>query len=343
MSSKKEGNDFMKGCFVCFFRKIIPLFLCLLIVLTPFSVYALDTKLVEDEISWIDRGETVTYKSDDYFQGFSKYIADSDEGCFYFFARFTDYRIDTESDENIALSVTVKNDVHSFTFKVDKDGIVGTSDDVEAYSNFSETSCMRQGGGMFVAFKLKNKADRTRNNLISCEYYCGDHLTYTMLAGVSLDMYVPQTQKTVSDKTTREMPQKNASANNTNPASEAEKEHSTKFSGTGKISIGNTDETAADVQNSPSKFSGADTAGEADENFAAQDWNYKSSEQSDMGQNYDRVNMTQAFSLQSKLLIAVFAVLFSVGIICIVIGLVNKKNAEKDKTENTESEDEYSS
>lgn len=320
-----------------FFGKIIPLFLCLLIVLTPFSVYALETDLVDDEVNWIDKGETVTYNSD-YFQGFSKYIADSEEGCFYFFARFTDYRIDTEINENIALSVMVKNAARSFRFKVDKNGIVdGTNDDIEIHSNFSEASCLRQGGGVFVAFKLKNKTDRALNNSISCEYYCGDNLTYNMLDGVSLDMYVPQTQKSTSDKTSKAATQRATNVNNTKAsAAETDNESSTKFSGTGKIINENTNKNEYSSKNSYSKFSGEGTIAEFDNGFTQNYESYNSSEKSDNGENNFSDSVNKTLSTQSKLLIAVFVILFSVGVICIIIGCVNNRNTEKDKAENSE-------
>lgn len=328
----------MKGWFKSFFRKIIPLFLCLLIVAVPFSAYAMDKGLVDSELSWIDRGDTVNYNSE-YFQGFSKYIVDRDEGCFYFFARFTDERIDTESDDNISLGVTVKNDVRSFYFEVDKDGIVnGKNNDVEVYCNFSEASCQRQGGGIFVSFRLKNITDRTLNNLISCEYYCGENLTYDMLDGISLDMYVPQTQKSTSDKTAKTTTQKESKANSTKSTSnKAEIESRTKFSGTGKISNENADTNT--VQNHSSKFSGSGAISQSENSNALNIESYESSELVDNNVNNDNSNIRQALSTQSKLLIAVFAVLFIVGVICIVIGSLNRKNTEKDKAESIEADE----
>lgn len=327
----------MKGWFKRFFAKIIPLFLCLFIVSAPLSAYALDTGFVDDERNWIDKGDTVNYNSE-YFQGFSKYIVDCDEGCFYFFARFTDYRIDTESDENISLGVTVKNDVRSFYFKVDKDGIInGEKEDAEVYCNFSEASCQRRGGGIFVAFKLKNKTDRTQNNLISCEYYCGENLTYNMLDGISLDMYVPQTQKSTSDKTAKTTTRKELKVSSTkSTSSESVIDTSTKFSGTGTAANRDVNKNTDGLYNDTTQFSGSNVNSETQDSNFQNIESYESNALADIGGSYDNGNTVQTMSIHSKLLIAVFAVLFSGGVICIAIGSFNKKNAEKDQTERVE-------
>lgn len=328
----------MKGRFMYFFRKIIPLFVCLAVMLIPFSAAAVNTDLVEDEVYWIDRGETVNYSSS-YFQGFSKYIADEDEGCFYFFTRFTDSRIDMDSNDNITLGFTVKNDSNYYSFKVGKDGILDNqgqnlSDAIEVYYNFSEASCQRQGGGIFVAFKLKNKTDRTRKNSISCEYYCGLDISYNLLDDVELDMYVPETQKSTSNKTTKAAAQASTKSNNTKSTTSKEKntaESSTKFSGSG-------DKLSTTASNKSSKFSGSAAAANTEQTSNENSVSLNESVQLHSAENYNSIGEKQSLSVHSKLLIAVFAVLFSLGVICIIIGCAKNKNPETVKEEIVESD-----
>lgn len=210
---KKIENPFL----YFFLGKIILSAVFLSILLTPFSAFALNTDLVEDELYWIDRGTQINYEKDNYFEGFSKYIADEDEGCFYLFTRFTDYRIDKNSNENITLAFTIKNNVNTYSFQVDKDGTVNstsqnTLNSVEIYYNFDEASCKKQGGGVYVAFKLKNNTDRKLNNSVSCEYSCGLNCTYDLLSNISLDMYVPTTTKSTTQKTAKQTTKKRTRA-----------------------------------------------------------------------------------------------------------------------------------
>ncbi|MDE6155925.1 MAG: hypothetical protein K2F67_05755 [Eubacterium sp.] len=329
----------MKSYFAGFFRKIIPLIICLSVILIPFSAYAVNIDLVDDEVYWIDRGDTVNYNSSD-FQGFSKYIADTDEGCFYFFTRFTDYRIDSDSDENITLGFTVKNDINHYSFKVNKDGIINNQGQnslemIEVYYNFSEASCQKQGGGVFVAFKLKNKTDRTLCNSISCEYYCGLDVSYNLLDDVNLDMYVPETQKSTSNKATKATTQSGTKSNNTKSTTIKEKnttESSTKFSGTG-------DKVNTTRSNSSVKFSGSATAANTEQTDTDNLMTMNEHVQMNSAESYHSINEKQSLSTSSKLLIAVFTVLFSFGLICIIIGSVKNKNAEKIKEECVESDE----
>ncbi|MDE6469585.1 MAG: hypothetical protein K2L19_01000, partial [Eubacterium sp.] len=317
-----------------------PLIICLSVISIPFSAYAVNMDLVDDEVYWIDKGDTVIYNSSD-FQGFSKYIADVDEGCFYFFTRFTDYRIDSNSDENITLGFTMKNDINNYYFKMDKDGIINNQgqnslDMIEVYYNFSEASCQKQGGGIFVAFKLKNKTDRTRCNSISCEYYCGLDISYNLLDDVNLDMYVPETQKSTANKTTKATTQSNTKSNNAKSTTIKEKnttESSTKFSGSGRAvnTTGN---------NNASKYSGTAVPENTENTNTDNSMSMNRSFQENSAEGYNSIGEKQSLSTQSKLLIAVFAVLFSLGVICIIIGSVKNKNAEKIKEESTESDEE---
>lgn len=331
---KKTENPF----FYFFLGKIIPPAVFLSVLLTPFSAFALNTDLVEDELYWIDKGTQINYAKDNYFEGFSKYIADEDEGCFYLFTRFTDYRIDKNSNENITLAFTIKNDVNTYYFQVDKDGTVNstsqnTLNSVEIHYNFDEASCKKQGGGVYVAFKLKNNTDRTLNNSVSCEYSCGLDCTYDLLSNISLDMYVPTTSKTTTQKTAKQTTTKkntSAAASKSSERDNAESENSTKFSGSGT--------TASSGRSSAGSFAKFS----ADTNDIQSDSQALSGEETQIAGSRDTQSKDDAFEItpqnsetklseQAKLLIIIFAVLFVLGVICVMIGTVHSKKKDEDE------------
>lgn len=334
---KKTENPF----FYFFLGKIILPAVFLSVLLTPFSAFALNTDLVEDELYWIDKGTQINYAKDNYFEGFSKYIADEDEGCFYLFTRFTDYRIDKNSNENITLAFTIKNDVNTYYFQVDKDGTVNstsqnTLNSVEIHYNFDEASCKKQGGGVYVAFKLKNNTDRKLNNSVSCEYSCGLACTYDLLSNISLDMYVPTTSKTTTQKTAKQTTKKNtsAAASKSSERDNDGSENSTKFSGSGT--------TASSGRSSAGSFAKFS----ADTNDIQSDSQALSGEETQIAGSRDTQSKDDAFEItpqnsetklseQAKLLIIIFAVLFVLGVICVMIGTVHSKK----KDENEEKED----
>lgn len=306
-----------------FSRKVIPFFIFVGVVFTPFSALALNTDLLEGEVYWIDKGQEINYTADDYFQGFSKYITDEEEGCFYLFSRFTDYRIDPSSKDNITLSFTVKNELNSYVFQVNKDGVTSNSsrnavDAIDIYYNFNEASCKRQGGGIFIAFKLKNDADRALKNTISCEYFCGLSCTYDLFSSIILDMYVPTTTKAESQKTSNQTPAKETTSKSNKV--QTTKEQSTKFSASGSSSTGDTTKFYGGAVSSISSTASSvesdsvDSAGEVD------------SEKNFSSDSYDK---SSTLSKQAKILIAIFAVLFSLGTACVVIGTVNSKKKEE--------------
>lgn len=336
-----------KGIYNGFSTRIIPFFVCLAIIIScPLSAYALNTDLVADEVYWIDKGNEINYDRDDYFAGFSKYIADENEGCFYLFTRFTDYRIDTGSKENITFAFTIENEMNSYYFQIDKDGIVNSSsqnaiDAVDVYYNFDEASCKRQGGGVYIAFKLRNAADRVLKNYICCEYSCGLNVTYNIFENICLDMYVPTTAKSTSQKAVKQTTSKNNSSKATNKATNATenklnasndaKESSTKFSGSGTVY------SSQSSSNNTAKFSAAGQSSDTQVNNEVTGTKETDSdtirENNDSALAMSNENVKPSLSQQAKMMIVIFAVLFVVGVVCVIIGLVNHKKGNADDAE----------
>ena len=119
---------------------------------TPAIALAYNPDLLDDEIYWIDKGTTVSYTSNSYFQGFTKYIANKDDKCFYLFSKFTDYRIDTSSNDNITFSFAIENEVHKYSIQIDKNGVLESSGQnvfnaFNVYYNFDNANCKKQPVG----------------------------------------------------------------------------------------------------------------------------------------------------------------------------------------------------
>lgn len=314
------------------FINTVSFFICLSIAAVPTTCFALNEDLVSDEMYWIDEDAEIIY-SDEYFNGFLKYIADEDEGCFYLCLRFTDSRIDSNCTDNITLAFTVKNDVNTYYFQVDRDGVIKSKsqnslNSFDVYYNFDEASCKRQGGGVFAAFRLKNETDRRLNNYISCEYYCGLSCTYDLFENISLDMYVPTTVKTTAQKTTKQSTtKKNAGStqSKTSKAAESTKaESSTKFSGSGTVSARSGTGSTKFYADTDDTKSNTGT-----ESITEEETDVSEFEQESFAQT--NVNSSTKLSRQAKLLLIIFAVLFAIGILCVIIGTVsNKKTNEPD-------------
>lgn len=325
-----------------FFTLVISLFVCFCIVFTPAIALAYNPDLLDDEIYWIDKGTTVSYTSNSYFQGFTKYIANKDDKCFYLFSKFTDYRIDTSSNDNITFSFAIENEVHKYSIQVDKNGVLESSGQnvfnaFNVYYNFDNANCKKQGGGVFIALEFKDAIDKTLTNKISCEYFCGNSCTYDLFDNAVFDLYVPTTTKPSTTKSTTakqtdsnrlQSSEKCSSTKATVSKSTTEK--STKFSATGSYSINNTTRYITQGQQSADSNYSANMQEVISENTVeAQE---EMVEDTSATLDYDEI----ALSPTSKALIVVFGVVLVTGITCMLIGAFSnkKKSIDKEETEN---------
>lgn len=342
----------VSGKFHRLFANILAITICFSLLLTPAIAKAYNPDLLNDELYWIDKGEAITYTNDDYFQGFTKYIAHKQDKCFYLYASFTDYRINPSSSENITLSFNIKNEINSYSIQVNKDGIADSSSQNAAnafniHYNFDSANCDRQGGVIFVAIEFKNQADKALTNSISCEYFCGNSCTYDLINGVVLDLYVPTSTKATTTKkaTTKNNNQSNngtkstkknsatSSSSNTDKKSNTT-EKSTKFSATGSYSSG-TDKYGSN-QLYQGKYSNSPYANQqsSDDTIDAQSGLINYTGEIDN-------NVASSFSPNAKTLLAVFGVLLAGGICCVLAGALSgkksiKRTDEKDTAEKSE-------
>lgn len=221
--------------------------LMILLVFMPlFPAYALDSNYVISEYNgWTDIDERIDYEKRSVgFDGFSKRIVDSENGCFYMYFSFYDTALDGYDDDNIVISFDVWNDINSYHFFVNRNGFVNTGDDEQnniriAY-NFDNCSGSRCGGEVLIAFELINNADRERYNHIRCEYARGSVRTAVLFSDSGLDMRTETTSAAISselsgaDKSTTSVKSSPHTSTDVQNSSEA-KEKSTKYTPTGTL------------------------------------------------------------------------------------------------------------
>lgn len=308
--------------------KLAPVLLCLLIFSAPIQSYALNSDMVEGERYWIDQKVQINYQEHDYFNGFTKYIADNDEGCFYFFTSFFDPRINKFSDDNITLAFTVTNQKNTYYFQVDKDGIFentsqNTLKALDIYYNFEEASCKRQGGNIYVAFEFKNSDDKKLDNTIRCEYYCGINCTYNLLEGVEVNMSSEETDEKATEKNNDEkgsnVTTKKSKSNDSDEAPDGSEEESTKFSGSGSVASNEESNGKFSVENNGDTVDNTQQTELTEDDY---DTNYSNSQS-----NAYTANSETGLSVISKILIGVAAGFFISGVICVIAGIVKAKKA----------------
>lgn len=162
----------------------------LVVAFTPINVYALDYDLIESEFNgWVEVDDVVLYDEAD-FSGSLKKIIDADNGCFYIYFQLTDNRIKNTPIENLIINFTVKNNENSYTFSVNRDGMLnGSANEKKAIKlaqNINKRNTYFYG---FIGFELTQRSDRRLDNTISCSYSNGMSEEYFLLKNVGLNMY----------------------------------------------------------------------------------------------------------------------------------------------------------
>lgn len=225
------------------FRLITPLMM-LLVFLPAFSAYALDSNYVISEYNgWIDIDERIDFQQRETgFDGFLKWIADEENGCFYMYFSFYDVRLEGFDEDNTVISFDVWNDSNSYHFSVNRNGFVNTGGDeqknIGLTYNFDNCSSDRCGGEILIGFELLNDTDRALYNHISCEYAGGRSKTAILFSDYGLDMFVEPTARMSSskasnpDKSDKERTTASYRNNGTENAA-TDKEQSTKYTPTG--------------------------------------------------------------------------------------------------------------
>lgn len=199
-------------------------------IFLPLNSYAMNEELIGNVYLWDDIDTRIDY-NDEYFNGFLKYISDSNEGCFYVYLNYTDTRMLSDAEEYVQLNFTIRSNDECYTVCVDRNGLVNQelADRVSVKSDFNIYPSY-QGGKLMLCIELKRKADKTVCNYISCSYSCGEDITNDLFEDIELDMSVATTmrqttaKKTTSAKSTAEKTTKFSAS-----TSATSKESTTKF------------------------------------------------------------------------------------------------------------------
>lgn len=195
-------------------KRIMAFFIGVFILLTPTTAFSLDDSYIHNEFNeeyyWSSVKANAVGDGNE-FSGIIKHIEDVENGCFYLYFSFTDYKLNPNIKDNISIGFTVENANNKYYFSVDKNGFTKNSDDsiednIEIKYSFDKSSCARYGGEIYLGFELKNRTDQMLTNYISCQYYCGEYSRHSLFNSIKLDMNVLQTSSDTSEeeKTTKQ-------------------------------------------------------------------------------------------------------------------------------------------
>ena len=227
----------------------------LVVALTPINAWALDYDLLESEFNgWAEVDDVVLYDDAD-LCGSLKKIIDAKNGCVYIYFQLTDNRIKNTPIENLIINFTVKNSENSYTFSVNRDGMLneGASEKkaIKLAQNINKRSTYFYG---FIGFELTQRSDRRLDNTISCSYSNGMSEEYFLLKNVGLNMY--SENKTDAKKSTKNNSTSKAVKASKSP-SKTKASSNTKFEGENKYHTSRKD-NYADSEN----FDDTDNIGE---------------------------------------------------------------------------------
>lgn len=310
----------------------------------PVSALALDDSCISQR-GYFNGCENIILIDDDGLSATAKYIADSDDGCFYFTMKFVDSLL--SGGDKIHFKFTISNTLESISFDVDEGGIASytsqnTAGKISAVSLFKIVTT-EKGGNVIIGFEIKDTAYRKLLNSISCSYYCGDKRFVNILNNIALDMYeeVSTTVKsTASQKSsTASVRQTTSSASASSKANKTTTQPATKFVPKSTTSAQTTAGTSKFTANSTSAQSKAQTVASANTSATLSDEEYWSNEIADISTD---TTVTTQLSEQSFRTSSLAKYIFILGIIVILAGIViliiglRKKSTEAVTDDNTD-------
>ena len=186
-----------------YFIRFISLFtLIFTTIFTPVSAYALDDSCITKR-GYFNDCDNITINKDG-LNATAKYIADSDEGCFYFYMKFIDSVM--SKGDKIHFKFTISNELEAISFDIDENGFASytsqnTLSKINAVSKFKIVTTDNVGSAV-IGFEIKDKSYRKLLNNISCVYYCGNKRFVKILNNIELDMH-KETPTTIKSTTSR--------------------------------------------------------------------------------------------------------------------------------------------
>lgn len=329
-------------------KRFIPCTLAVVILLTPVTSYSLDNDYIHDDFKverYWSKVKSTTVGDGNEFSGIIKCIEDEENGCFYLYFRFFDYKLRPNSGDNITLNFTVTNQNKEYYFCIDKFGFTNKSDkNIDDYFEisymFDEASSEQYSGNVFIGFEFKNKSDKSLTNYISCQYSCGNYTRHTLFTDKKLDMSSQEVEKETTKNSNSQKTTAKSSENNSNNK-ESKINGTTKFSGSGTINSSN--DTNNDSNNSSGKFSGGNGTNNINQN---NDTGYTDNFNPDTQNNSNGTFGNQAVISYSnerttpvKIMIIASAFIISCGAICVIAGVFSQlksKNNEIPEEKETE-------
>lgn len=285
----------------CNFSAALVFVSIMLFIFSPFEAFAFDYGLVGSEYAWVDIDELISYNAEENgFDGFSKQLADEDNGCFYVYLNFYDKSLENVDDDSIILTFVVQNSEAQYMLSINRNGFVNTSQEcmnaIDIVYNFDNCSAHRCGGEIIAGIKLKNKSAKALTNTVTCIYSGGGYNDSVLFDNAMLDMYVEPTTKPPKATTER-------SVRTTTKSSKTTTEKTTKTSGT----------TAKKV--TTTKFSGSGAITKNESTTAVTE---------EVTTEFNEANMRLTTSTMSRITGVIAALLFIAGIVLIAVCITAK-------------------
>lgn len=337
----------------------------LVLISCCFNAFAFDKSYMGDDSKWND-ADNVINVSDGNFHGCLKYIIDEEDDCAYFFLYFMDNTL-KGSSKKPSLTFDVKNSTNSYHFAVsadesDSDLSSNVTDNFNIYSDFSHLNMNYGVGEMYVAFEFKNSSDKKLENIVSCEYSCGN-FDCLLKKNIVIDLVPATTQKaqakttektskqttvkTTTEKKTTTKTTKTTTKSSTKPTTKKTSKSTTKKSTTAKStkfspSVRKSQSTAASVTSKSSQQTSAAESSVVNETIDAGEMLSQITDNSSVLNKTGNDNFSR--STESKVLFAVGILVFVIGTLLVIYGSLKGKykivpvSDDDAKEENTESQ-----
>ena len=298
----------------------------------PMYAYAMDMVYVNNPEIWYSDSRIISMPEQNLenYSGIYSYYADVDNACFYLHISYSEKNLKEENND-IKVEIQISNNINSYVFKVDENGIVETDSEIrksfDTACNFGEAT--RQGQEIYLGIEFKNKADKTVDNMISFSVVVNGK-AHNLTNGILLPLYKEETTKEKrNEKTTAVKETKNKTKNTTvqNKTSKATTEKTTKFKYIASPKSNRTEKYKADEVDEVYEIYSADDMDDIDDIIEMEDNNVEilTEEESD----------DSTLSSKSKILIAVAVATIIIGIVIMIYCCCKTQKAKKneDKTE----------
>lgn len=305
-----------------------------------FNALAFDNEYISNMGKWYKEGDSANFNNG-VLSGQVRYVLDENNACAYFYISYSGCK-GNYKDKDVSLKFDISNSSNKYSFSVSKSGVKNSDKNIYVEYDFENINVDYGNGRLLVGFEMKNKADRSKLNKITCNFSAGSKNSCTILEGLSFDMYVDPTTVSQRNVTTKSRTVKSHTDLTSKVVPKTTKKQTSKSSSKStkfvpKHTMKNRGENAIgdNSKNDTTKFSG-----NADRNDKSKDTSVtdsKINEESDSLKNtkssttYNSNTAKLSYSKESKLSFKIAVVLGVLGVAGLCYGLLLKDNKTSSK------------